>query len=212
MTRRPAIRPPGLLARVLEKLRGRDQLLIRAGDDLPLVVAGYPRGHEALAGSLQSSLGGIYHSLSKPLRASYDEPLAAVPSLVVAVLRLRNSCGCLGHHHRRGTESGLSRRLAADTGREVGEIDLAIDAIREWEPLPLSALAVIDHNRFGKEAEADLEYYRSHIALLAVFLHELEHLAFPSRAEKPIRDHSNAFYAAAMKELVTHQFGVAYGI
>ena len=69
-----------------------------------------------------------------------------------------------------------------------------------------------DHEQFGKEAEADLEYYRFHIALLAVFLHELEHLAFPECAEKPIRDHSNAFYAAAMKELVTSEFGVAYGI
>ena len=212
MTERPATHPPGLLARVLDKLRGRDQLLIRAGDDLPLVVAGYPRGHEALATSLQSSLSGVYHSLSKQLREGYDETLAAVPSLVVAVLRLRNACGCLGHHHRRGTESRLSRRLAVDTGRTVGEIDLAIKAIQEWEPLPLSDLAVLDHNRFGKEAEADLEYYRFHIALLAVFLHELEHLSFPGRAEKPIRDHSNEFYAAAMKELVTRQFGVAYGI
>ena len=212
MTERPAIHPPGLLARVLGKLRGRDQLLLRAGDDLPLVVAGYPRGHEAYATSLQSSLSGIFHSLSTQLRAGYAETLETVPSLVVAVLRQRNSCGCLGHHHRRGTETRLSRRVSADTGREVGEIDLAIEAIREWEPLPLSDLAVIDRDQFGKDAEADLEYYRFHIALLAVFLHELEHLAFPGRAEKPIRNHSNAFYAAAMKELVTSQFGVAYGI
>ena len=196
----------------LGKLRGRDQLLLRAGDDLPLVVAGYPRGHEAYATSLQSSLSGIFHSLSTQLRAGYAETLETVPSLVVAVLRQRNSCGCLGHHHRRGTETRLSRRVSADTGREVGEIDLAIEAIREWEPLPLSDLAVIDRDQFGKDAEADLEYYRFHIALLAVFLHELEHLAFPGRAEKPIRNHSNAFYAAAMKELVTSQFGVAYGI
>ncbi len=212
MTDRPTIHPPGLLARVLDKLRGRDQLLIRAGDDLPLVVAGYPRGHEAFATCLQSSLSGIYHSLSRQLREGYAETLATVPSLVVAVLRLRNACGCLGHHHRRGTESRLSRRVAADTGREVGEIDLAVESIREWEPRPLSDLAVIDGSRFGKDAEADLEYYRFHIALLAVFLHELEHLAFPGRAEKPIRDHSNEFYAVAMKELVTREFGVAYGI
>ena len=212
MTVRPTIHPPGLLARVLDKLRGRDQLLIRAGDDLPLVVAGYPRGHEAFATSLQSSLSGIYHSLSRQLREGYADTLATVPSLVVAVLRLRNACGCLGHHHRRGTESRLSRRVAADTGREVGEIDLAVEAIREWDPLPLSDLAAIDPSRFGRDAEADLEYYRFHIALLAVFLHELEHLAFPGRAEKPIRDHSNEFYAVAMNELVTRQFGVAYGI
>ena len=49
MVRRSKMHSRGLLARALDRIRGQDQLLIRAGDDLPLVVASYPRGRDVLA-------------------------------------------------------------------------------------------------------------------------------------------------------------------
>jgi hypothetical protein len=48
--------------------------------------------------------------------------------------------------------------------------------------------------------------------LLAVFLHELEHLAFPDRPEQVVRRHSDEFYGAAMREYVREEYGVAYGM
>ena len=38
MVQRSRIHSRGLLARAMDRLRGQDQLLIRAGDELPLVV------------------------------------------------------------------------------------------------------------------------------------------------------------------------------
>lgn len=212
MTRRwPQIHSRGLLARAVGRLRGQDQLLIRAGDDLPLVVASYPRGSYAFATSLQSALGATFPSLSRAIRDAYKETLAAVPTLVVAELRSKNLCSCLGHHHPSGTEGRLSRRLMADTGQRVGEIDLAVEAIRGWNPLPLSGLAAAPE-RIHKDLAAELEYHRFHTALLSIFLHELEHLAFPKRSEKSIRTQSNRFYLTAMNEFMTEHLGVAYGI
>ena len=49
MVQRFRIHSRGLLARAMDRLRGQDQLLIRAGDDLPIVVASYPRGRDILA-------------------------------------------------------------------------------------------------------------------------------------------------------------------
>ena len=213
MKRPLRIHSRGLLAEVIDRIRGRDQTLIRAGDELPLVVASYPRGRLGFATSLQSALCSTYPSLTGELRDGYRDVLEKVPTLVVAELRPRNACTCLGHRHLPGTESRLARRLMADTGRRVGEMDLAVEAIRSWEPLPLSGLAVSGDEYERDEASlAELEYRRFHTALLAVFLHELEHLAYPKREEGLIRRRSNELYAAAMRDYVASQFGVAYGI
>lgn len=194
-------------------LRGYDQFLIQAGDALPLVVASYPRGRCAFATSLQSALCSIFRSISPQLRDEYGEVLENAPSLVVAMLRAHNRCTCLGHHHPAGTESLLARRLAADTGRRVGELDLAIEAIRRWEPLPLSGLAVsAGAHAADHQARAELEYHRFHTALLSIFLHELEHLVHPDRPEPEIRRRSNEFYHAAVRDFVAQEFGVAFGL
>jgi hypothetical protein len=100
----------------------------------------------------------------------------------------------------------------ADTGQRVGEIDLAIEAIRHWEPLPLSALAAFaGQHADDAVARAEFEYQRFHIALLAVFLHELEHLAFPSRPEKVIRQRSDRLYVSMLRDLAAEELGVTYG-
>jgi hypothetical protein len=213
--RLPSVHPRSLLLQLYDRIRGRDQLLIQAGDELPLVVASYPKGRSWFGASLQSALYSIFRSLSGDQRAAYRDALDRVPSLVVAELRRANACRCLGHHHPAGTESRLARRLAADTGLVVGEIDLAVHSIRDWQPQPLAALAaaVAATERSSRaETSAELEYRRFHTALLAVFLHEIEHLAFPDRPEHAVRRRSDEFYLSAMSDYVRVEYGVAYGI
>ena len=213
MSGRLRIRPRGLWVAVLERLRGRDQLLIQAGDALPLVVASYPRGRTWFATSLQSALCSTFRSVPAAVREQYRDVLENVPSLVVAELRARNAGSCLGHHHPPGTESRLARRLMVDTGRRVGEIDLAVEEIRAWEPRPLSGLAAVAAESMQDDrARADFAYQRFHTALLAVFLHELEHLAFPARPEHEVRRRSDAFYLSALGAFVEQEYGVTFGI
>jgi hypothetical protein len=203
-----SIHPRSLFSELVDRLRGRDQLLVRAGDDLPLIVVSYPRGRSSDVETLQSAITVTYRQLPLEIRQRYSPILPRLPSLVVVVLRLRNTCSCLGHHHPPGTESRIARRLKADTGLPVGEIDLAVEAIRQWEPRPLSSLAAQPPPALRPE----LEEYRFHTALLAVFLHELEHLAFPDHEEPEVRQRSTEFYLASLREFFSQQLGGSYGI
>jgi hypothetical protein len=208
MTRyRRRLHSPGLLAGFAVRLIGRGQLLIQAGDRLPLVLASYPRGRSRYALTLNSALRAIFPALPATVRGNYDEVLDRLPPLIVADLRACNLCSCLGHHHPRISHTGLTRRLAADVGDRVAEIDLAVDAIRDWEPLPLATLAA----QAGVAAEV-LGQTRFQTALLAVFLHELEHVAFPERSEKRIRQRSDQFYVSAIRAQLASEYGIAFGI
>ena len=208
MKRHFSIHPRGLLLEMIHRLRGREQMLVRAGEELPLVVISYPRGNMALAEALQAALCHTYRLLSPETRQRYTPVLPHLPSLVVAVLRARNPCTCLGHHHPPGTEGRMARRLSSDTGLRVGEIDLAVEAIRRWEPMPLAALAA---QPAGADRE-EIQEFRFHIALLSVFLHELEHLAFPEHREQEVRKRSTEFYAASLREFFSEELGLSYGI
>lgn len=208
MRRHSPIRLRSLLQQTWERLRGRDQLLVRAGEDLPLFVFSFPRARAPFADHLRSAVCLTYRQLSGDLRRQYSHVLPRLPSLVVVLLRGRNLCSCLGHHHPPGTESHVARRLAADTGLRVGEIDLAVEAIRAWEPLPLASLAA----QPPPDLQPELDQFRFHAALLAVFLHELEHLAFPDLEEGPVRRRSTDFYAASLREFFSQQLGASYGI
>lgn len=208
MRRHSSIHPPGILREVIDRIRGREQMLVRAGDELPLVVISYPRGNLALAEALQSAISRTYRLLSAETRQRYMPMMPLLPPMVVVLLRDRNPCTCLGHHHPPGTEGRVARRLSTDTGLRVGEIDLAVEAIRQWEPLPLAALAAEP----AAENRQELEEFRFHIALLAVFLHELEHLAFPEHQEHEVRKRSTEFYAASLRQFFSEELGVSYGI
>ncbi len=201
----PAVHPPGLLQRLLERIRGREQLLVRAGEGFPLLLLTYPTGGADVAHTVETAFLHTLPRLPQHILAPYAETLAALPVMVVVILRPVNACGCLGHHHPPGTESRLARRLSMDLGRRVAEIDLAYEAIRAWEPHPISALAVGD---LGGRRPA----FRFEAALLAVLLHELEHIAFPQRKERDIRTTSNEFYANLMQELVRRESGAGYGM
>lgn len=201
------------MSELAARLLGRGQRLIKPAAKLPLVVACYPRGREWFASELNSALSTTFGSTPKSLRGSYAEVFARIPSLVVADLRGRNVCSCLGHHHPGCTHSRLARRLSADMGEPIGEIDLAVEAIRGWEPLPLSGLAAAESVAAEQaEARSWLRDARFRLALLAVFLHELEHLAFPGRQESEIRRRSDFFYVSAVKSFMSEEFGLAFGI
>ncbi|MBI1353468.1 MAG: hypothetical protein GC160_03920 [Acidobacteria bacterium] len=211
--RRQHYRPRSLFLELLDRFIGRGQTLISAGERLPLVLASYPRGRFWFVQTLQSALQVTFPSLPASLRAAYAETLGMLPSVVVADLRRRNVCSCLGHHHPSLALSPLARRLASEMGGRVGEIDLAVESIRAWAPLPLSSLAA---EQFVPPADADsrrtYEQVRFHAALLSVFLHELEHLAFPQRAEQEIRRRSDEFYQAALRHQLAAEFGASFGI
>ena len=202
---RRRIHPRGVLKRLLERLRGRVQRLVRAGADMPLLLVSYPRGAEGVAREIEAAYAHTWPRLSTEARAPYEKLLPLLPALVVVLLRPRNLCDCLGHRHPRGAESRLTRRLAAELGSSVAEIDLAYEAIRAWQPQPLSSMAA---GELGRRLE-DIHFQA---AVLAVLLHELEHLAIPLSAEKETRARSNWFYARVMQELVAEESGAAYGM
>ncbi len=199
------IRPQGFVSWVVDRLRGREQLLVRPNGSLPLLLLGFPKGAGAVAREIEAAYTHTLPRLSPGTRSAYEDLFAAAPALVVVILRPRNACGCLGHHHPRLAESRLARRLAADLNEPVAEIDLAYDAIRNWEPEPLSALAAA-----GLGTALPVLHFQA--AVLAVLLHELEHVVFPDRGEHEIRVRSNHFYTDAMQDLVAGDSGIGYGM
>jgi hypothetical protein len=190
---------------LLERLRGREQLLVRGPEELPLLLLTFPRGGLAAAREVEAAWIHTLPALRPPVREPYRDVLSSLPVLIVVLLRRYNVCTCLGHHHPRGTESRLTRRLSSDLATAVGEIDLAYDGIRTWEPQPLSSLAA---GQMGGRL-SDIHFQA---AVLAVLLHELEHLAFPDRPEPEIRARSNRFYEMTMQELVAEESGADYGM
>jgi hypothetical protein len=211
--RRERAHAAGLMGQLLGRVLGKGQALISAGDEMPLVLARYPRGRAGLVDSLRYAVRRTFPALPGPIRSLYNDVLARATPVVIADLRRRNPCTCLGHHHLPGSHSGFARAFAAETGRPVGEIDLAVDAIREWKPLPLSGLAVEAWvPECDPDSRAEFSEARFHAALLSVFLHELEHLAFPDRSEQQVRERSNAFYVNALRAQLSRDFGLEFGI
>ncbi len=190
---------------MVELVRGRDQRLVRPGVGYPLLLLNHPRGHTAAIDEIETILAHGLPLLPHRILQPYAGMFGALPVMVTVILRPYNPCGCLGHFHPRGTESRLTRRLTMDLGSYVGELDLAYEAIRQWAPRPLSALATGELG--GRLRELHFE-----AALLAVFLHELEHVAYPNRGERDVRGASDEFYLDLMRELVDQEGGGAYGL
>jgi len=89
----------------------------------------------------------------------------------------------------------------------TGELDLAYEAIREWEPQPLSHLALPiepDH--------PELRTFQYQLALMTVFLHELHHLVAPQESEFAVRGKSQKFYDDLLAHFISERFGVQYGL
>lgn len=197
----------GLLWRFYQWLRGTEQILVRPAAELPLVLISYGRGdHEGME-RLRESLEETWLTLPYAFRQRYGAILQQTPPLVIVELRRRNICSCLGHHHPPGTESRLTRRLRSMSGVRTGEVDLAFESIREWQPLPLSHLAL--------PTAADTEEvasFRVQLAILSVLLHELHHLVSPEETERAVRHQSQQFYSDALSHFVSEHCGVEYGL
>jgi hypothetical protein len=201
------IHPQGLLRLIFRWLRGTEQILVRPAAELPLVLISYGKGDAEGMKHLKESLEGTWRTLPETYRKRYADVLAKVPAFVVVLLRRRNVCTCLGHHHPPGSESRLTKRLRSMSGVTTGEIDLAYEAIREWEPQPLSFPAL--------QSAADTEEFLSfqwQLALLAVFLHELHHLVGPSVPENEVRGQSQRFYEDVLSNFVSSRFGMQHGL
>jgi hypothetical protein len=201
------IYPQGLLRQTYRWLRGTEQILVRPAAEVPLVLISHAKGDSEGMERLKQSLEETWMTLPATFRGRYAEVLGQVPALVVVVLRRRNLCDCLGHHHPPGSESRLTKRLRSMSGVATGEIDLAYEAIREWEPQPLSFPAL----RTAAETEEFLSF-QWQLALLAVFLHELHHLVEPSETESKVRGQSQKFYEDALSHFVSSRFGMQHGL
>lgn len=194
---------PGLLRELAERLRPRDQMMVRGLPEQPLLLVSFHRADLEIAEQLRDVWLHTLPALEAPAVQPYRAMLAHLPGMVVVQMRRRNVCTCLGHHHPRGTESRLARRMAVDAGIDVGEIDLAWESIREWQPHPLSALAA-EGPAFAR--------LRFQTALLTVLLHELEHVAYPDRQELAVRHASDDFYSAVLSELLRGEGVLHYGM
>ncbi len=140
-TRPKIAHPPGAIQRLVEWLRGRDQMMVRGAETLPLLLLSFPKGGQTAAREVAAAYAHTLAGLKPEILAPYLTVFRSLPVMVVVLLRPNNLCGCLGHHHPRGTESRFTRRLAADLGHPIAEIDLAYEGIRKWQPEPLSSLA-----------------------------------------------------------------------
>lgn len=204
--RRSVGHSPGLLWRLYHWLRGREQLLVRPAADLPLVLISYAKGDEAGVESFREALEVVWPALPGSFRQQYAATLQNSPPLIVVLLRRRNICSCLGHHHPQGTESRLTRKFRDLSGTRTGELDLAYEAIRTWEPFPLSHLAL------PPEANTEeLSFFQWQLALLSVFLHEIHHLVTPQEPEPAVRSQSQRFYSDALSHFIFERFGVEFG-
>jgi hypothetical protein len=195
------------MRRFYRRLRGAEQTLVRPAAELPLVLISYARGDQEGVERLGEALQDTWPALPEAYRQRYRTTLESAPPLVVVLLRRRNICSCLGHHHPAGTESRLTRKLRALSGVRTGELDLAFEAIRDWEPLPLSHLALPPEA--GTE---EMTSFQFQLALLAVFLHEVHHLVAPEQTEQTVRRRSQQFYVDALSQFVSERFGVEYGL
>lgn len=201
---------PGLLWRLYLAVRGSAQIMVRPAPELPLVLIAFLKHERAPAAELRGALEETWLTIPAGLRDLYKPVLRNVPPLVVVILRRKNMCSCLGHHHPSGAETHLARRLRKLSGVRVAELDLAYQAIREWQPLPLADLAAED--AIPEADRTEVEIFRFRLGLLDVFLHELHHYAAPGDPEREVRGLSQRFYAEVLDAFMQARFGVRYGL
>jgi hypothetical protein len=192
-SRQPAVPIPGFLQGIWLRLRGTEELVIRGPEPLPILLVQFSRSrrNRASARLLELACKNLVTILEPDPRLFYEDLWERLPSVVVVIYQPRHPGGALGHSHWKGTESALAKRLAAETQSEVDEIDLAWESIRQWSPRPIASLAA--------SASPEDEERRFQIGLLTVLFHELEHLAYPDRQEREVRDRSNRFYELCME-------------
>jgi len=73
------VHPCGILVRLLERLRGREQLLVRAAGDLPLLLLSYPRGGLPVAREIEAAYAHTLPRLSPESRLTKRLAAGAEP-------------------------------------------------------------------------------------------------------------------------------------
>ena len=61
------LRAKGVLARWFDRMIGRNQMMIDVGEDLPLVLATFPRGQDRFALALRSALRFCVAAVPEPV-------------------------------------------------------------------------------------------------------------------------------------------------
>src|SRR5258708_39871615 len=82
--------PQGLLAYLFERLRGREQRLLRTSDNLPLLLLSFPRGCHEAAGELEKAWLHTLPALPETVAGVYADMLRRLPGMTVVLLRKRN--------------------------------------------------------------------------------------------------------------------------
>jgi hypothetical protein len=181
--------------------RRRYRLTQFPNDEGPLLVLAHPSGAAPFARLLARSVEEDWSQVPAGARALYGGVLEGVPGLVVVQLVRKNVCGCLGHRHVLVTEEPFAVPHDAFGGVPVGEVDIAYERVRNWQPLPLSDTALDTRFLVGTR----LDEFRSlqfRLRLLSVLLHEMHHLVSPQAPESEVRGRSISFYRDALADYV----------
>lgn len=199
------------LVRWHDQLRGRRYRvakLRRVEEGLPedeppplLVVIAHRWRDAAVAGRMQHALQEDWPAVPLVYREAYQTILASAPGLIVLDLRRNNRCGCLGHRHPVVREQPFAEPHEAFGGAAIGEVDIAWQRVEAWPALPLQDTA-LDTRFFEGSRLDDFRSRQFRLRLLSVFLHETNHLVFPSEAEDSVRARSLNFYRDALSSYV----------
>lgn len=189
-------RPPWVRWR--EWTSGRRYLSARfEGRPRPLVLIAHPFWDTAKARQITLAVEQDWAQVPERCHESFDEILFKAPALVVLQLKRINICGCLGHRHLMVKEAPFAEPHDALDGAGVGELDIAFERVRSWQPLPLSDTA-LDTKFLAGSRLNEFHSKQLRLRLLSVLLHEINHLVFPQEGESSVRERSLAFYHDAL--------------
>jgi hypothetical protein len=189
-------------ARWVEWLAGRRYRLAAFADrPHPVIVIAHRYRDPGRAEVVSRAIEVDWAEAPPHCRELYEPILAQAPGLIVVQLRRRNVCGCLGHRHVTVREAPFSEPHDAFGDAAVGEMDLAIDRVKNWLALPLTDTALDTQFIAGTRLE-EFHNRQLRFRLLSVLLHETHHMVAPQAPEQVVRERSLAFYREALAAYV----------
>jgi len=173
-------------------------LITRFPDRLrPLVVIAHYFRDAAKARQIALAAEHDWLAVPERCREVYDAVLLKAPELVLVQLRKKNVCGCLGHRHMVVKEPPFAEPHEAFGGASVGEMDIAYERVRDWQPLPLTDTALDTKFLVGSRLD-EFHARQFRLRVLSLLLHETNHLASPGEPEASVRERSLGFYRDAL--------------
>ncbi len=128
---------------------------------------------------------------------AYDEILQLAPRILVVQLRKTNLCGCLAHRHVFVREPAFAEAHESLGNATVGEMDIAYRRVETWTALPLTDTA-FDARFLEGSRQQEFRRLQLRLKLLAIVLHETNHLVFSQEGENTVRERSMNFYRFAL--------------